>query len=210
MYFIAASPLVKIFLPEWHDRLQANPDLIYDTETPFEFTVSTGTRGIRVKFMTPMQVHGPDEKQNAAMYKWLTGGATGSESRDTDIYGIVKFDPKIDMVSMFDELAMLDDDPSKAKDAAAKRKAAKDAMKSTHEQARKASDIRIIRALKFNHNNLMKQWQTNEEMKLGKHKPSISETIGMYALRQEIEAKESKSKDLHERVSKLMTGTMGA
>lgn len=206
MYVICATPLVKIFLREWHDRLLEDPELIKDFETPFEFTAVTGTRGFKLKFNTPMQVNDND------LYKWLVGGNTGAESKDTDIYGIVPFDPKIDMATTLDELSVLEDfvsdDPKKAAAAAKKRdamrKEAANKIKATRERVREASETRVRRAIRFNHNNLIKQWQTNEEMKMGKYPPSVAEMLGAHAIDKEISDAKNRGSELKKRMSDLM------
>lgn len=215
-YFICASPLVKIYLPEWHRRLEENPELIFDYETPFEFTIATGTSGIRVKFNTPQQVTGPDQRQNESRYLWLTGGPQGTECQETDHYGIVQFNPKLDMAETFDALQQLDDyvseDEKKVKaakkKAAALREEARDKMRSARDAVRIASEARVKRAIKFNHNNLIRQWQLNEEMKLGKYPPSISEMLGAHAIDQELQNEESRKAELKKRTSRLMQNTV--
>lgn len=205
-YYIAASPLVKIYLPEWYDRLEANPELIYDMETSFDFWVDTGTRSVKVAFNVPQM------ESNVDLFRYLTGGKTGSESTATNIYGIVAFDPQIDMVSTFDQLAQLDaftsDDPAKVKAAAKKRDKIRaetqGKIQSTRANVHKMSKERILRAIRFNHNNLIKQWQTNEEMKLGKYPPSMSELLGAMAIKPEIEARDQKTHKVQEKMGDIL------
>jgi len=217
LYYIAASPLVKVFLPEWHDRLAEKPDLMFDMEEPFEFTISTGTRGIRVKFNTPQQIEGKNQRDNEAIYNWLTGGKDGTQNQETDIYGIVMFDPEMDLAQTYDQLQSLEDyisdDPKKVKEAKAKqdamRKAAAEKIRTARERVRLASDARVRRAIKNNHRNLLKQWELNEEMKLGKHKPSMAEQLGMIAIDKEIQAAENKRAVITKRTQEIM-GRTGA
>lgn len=207
MYYIAASPLVKIFLPEWHDRLQADPDLIYDDKTAFSFNVVAGTRGVVVHYNRPQQTNDND------LYNWLVGGATGTTSRDTDIFGLVPFDPKTDILRDFDELTKLEEwamseDPEQAKKAMLQLKARKAqaavAMREARAKVREQSEARIKRAIRLNHNNLIRQWQVNEEQKLGKYPPSIAEMLGSHALISEIEAAKNKGAELKKRASEMM------
>lgn len=206
MFFIALSPLVKIFLPEWHDRLQEDPDLIYDDKTEFDFIIPTGTSAIRVKFGTPQLVNGPDQKQNETLLNWMTGGPRGTECQETDCFGIALFNPKVDLISTLDRINLLDDDTSKgAKEKQAKLQAdAKANLKSERVIAKAVCEERIKRALRFNHNNLVAQWQRNEEMKMGKYPPSITERLGIIALDKEIQKAAAKGSKINEATNKIM------
>jgi len=208
--FIAASPLVKIFLPEWHDRLMDDPQLINDYDTPFDFWVNTGTQSIKIQFMKPQQVTGRDQNQNQSIFNWLTGA--NSIQHESDIYGIVEFDPKVDLIQTYDQLGVLDDfisdDPKKVKKAKEEREKlaleTKNRVREAHALVRKASEKRIKQAIRLNHNNLIAQWKTNEEMKLGKYPPSISELMGAEAIAMEIEKSSAKSAKVMGRFNELM------
>lgn len=217
-YFIAASPLVKIYLPEWHDRLLEEPDLIHDYKTPFSFVVDTGSTGIRVNFNTPQQVHGGDDKQNRSVHHWLTGGPDGHLARDSDIYGIVEFNPQMDLVETMDQFSQMDQilamgelTKKEAAEEAAKlheqRKFAAAKLHAARERVKKLSEERIRRAIRFNHNNLIKQWQTNEEMKMGKYPPSITEMLGAGAIEGEIAKSDAKNRKARDRFNELMSHT---
>ncbi len=132
-YVISASPLVKIYLPEWAERLTEDPDLIFDKETPFQFSINTGTSGFVLDFNKPMLVHRKrpgssyqaddgrsakiiqlpnssivsEGKEIEAIYGWLIGDS-GQSYLETDIYGCVPFDPGIDMVERIDHMAALE------------------------------------------------------------------------------------------------------
>jgi Skp family chaperone for outer membrane proteins len=222
LYFICASPMVKIYLPEWHSRLEDNPDLMLDNETQFDFVVRTGTRGIRVAFNTPQQVQMQASREGfnpqvdaENVFQWLTGGPSGTEVQETDIYGIVPFNPQIDMADTFDKLGRLEDiingDPTKAKKARADydamRKNAQERMRAARDEVIGLSEKRIRRAMKFVHNSLVKQWAINEEQKLGKHTPSMTERFGMHALDKEIQAAANKGAALKKKVNLAMQHT---
>ncbi len=137
-YVIAASPLVKIYLKDWEDRLTENPDLIFDDDpanpdNKFSFSVATGTSGFKLDFNRPMLVFRPkpgssyqaDEGRsekiiqlpNANMQsegkeiESLYGwliGEMGHSRLETDIFGIVPFDTGIDLVDRVDQMAALE------------------------------------------------------------------------------------------------------
>lgn len=205
-YYIAASPLVKIYLTEWHDRLQEDPELINDDKTPFEFMIDTGIRSIRVKFNEPQLETDPN------IYRYLVGGMTGSDATGTNVYGIVPFDPQIDMVSTLDQMAQLEalvsDDPKEVARAHKRREkmqvetAAK--IKATRTKVKLASEERIKRHIRFNHNNLLKQWQDNAERNVGKYPPSVSELIGAFAIKGEIAAREAKTAHVQKQMESVL------
>jgi hypothetical protein len=220
MYVICASPLVRVYLPEWHDRLMDDPALMY-SEEPFEFTFSTGVGGIRIKYNTPTHVMNlgrktEDEKAVKTLFDWLTGGPEGTWSQDTEIYGIVPFDPQIDLVGTQDQMALLEakvsgDDAASKKAAKALEKMKADTsakLKATRAHVRAASDARIMRAMRTTHNNLIRQWQTNEEMKMGKYPPSTTELFGAHVLDKEIKAAQLKGSKLKENMAELMRNTV--
>lgn len=236
-YVIAASPLVKIYLREWWERLTENPDLIFKDDDKFTFTVATGTSAFNVDFNKAMLVQRPkpgssyqaDEgrsgkivqlpnasvvsegKEIECLYNWLIGEA-GQSYHETDIFGIVPFDPGFDLVDRVDQMAvyeaLLNGDPKEA--VKAKRELDKiqtdtaKRMTEVRQNVKKDSEFRIKRAMKTVHNNLIRQWQTNEESKMGKYPPSISEALGAHALDAELKAKAEKGKALHGKMNSLM------
>jgi hypothetical protein len=160
--------------------------------------------------MKPQQVTGRDQNQNQSIFNWLTGA--NSIQHESDIYGIVEFDPKVDLIQTYDQLGVLDDfisdDPKKIKKAKEERERlaleTKTKVREAHALVRKASEKRVKQAIRLNHNNLIAQWKTNEEMKLGKYPPSISELMGAEAIAMEIERSSAKSAKVMGRFNELM------
>ncbi len=213
-YVIAASPLVKCYLKEWHDSLLENPDLIYDMATPFSFDVPRGCSAFKVDFNKPMAVRGADDKQIETLFGWLTG-ESGQSYHETDIYGLVSFDPGVDLVDRVDQMAFLEalatGDPAEAVKAKKELdKIQKDTATRIQEMRAKvkiASELRVKRAMKTVHNNLIRQWAINKEQNLGKYPPSISEAVGAHALDKELKAKAEKGKALLGRIDTMMAET---
>ncbi len=210
-YVICGSPLVKIYLLEWHDRLLAEPELMYDFATPFSFDVPRGCSAFKINFNKPVAVSGRDDKEVEVLYSWLIG-ESGHSQHETDLFGIVPFDPGVDLVERQDELSRLEelmsDDPEVAKKAqkeiARIQKDTAMRIKTMREKIKEDSAARITRAMKINHNNLVKQWQINEEMKMGKHRPSESEALGAFALDAVIKAATAKGAKVYGNINKLM------
>ncbi len=210
-YVISASPLVKVYLVEFHDRLLEQPDLIFDHKEEFSFSVPHGCGAFPVKFNKPCAVNGRDDKVIEVLYGWLTGEA-GHSYHETDIYGLVPFDPGVDLVERQHEMehmeGLLSDDPkvvAKAQKEVAKMQldTAK-RMKEIKERVVMQSEARIKRAMKGSHNNLIRQWQLNEENKMGKYPPSIAEMLGAHALDKDIKAAAAKGAPLKKRMNDLM------
>lgn len=210
-YVICPSPLAKIYLPEWHDRLLDNPELIYDNKSDFIFDIVTGTRAIKIRFNKPVALGGANDKDIAQLFGWLTG-EIGTSQHETDIYGIVEYNPGVDLVERQEEIAQLDDlvsDDPKAVAAAQKRVAeiqadTQNRLRAMKEGLVKKAEVRIKRAMKTVHNNLVRQWQINEEQKMGKYPASISEMLGAFALDKEIKASEAKGSKLKSRMNEMM------
>lgn len=218
MYVIAPSPLCKAFLPEWHDRLQDNPDLLFDEKEPFEFTIPRSVGGLRIKFNTPIHVASFFPKVKASdnelqsLLNWLTGGDDGRQCNETDPFGIVAYDPGFDPVQEFTDMSaaedLFSDDPKKAlaakKRQEDRRQEIAGRIRDLKVTLREKADLRVLRSMRMNHNNLILQWQRNEEMKMGKYPPSISEMLGAHALDKEIKAAQAKGNELKNRMSELM------
>ncbi len=203
---IAASPLVKVYLREHWESLMESPDLMTDDKTPFEYDVPRGCTAFKIKFNTPTEVHGRDDKEVLNLFNWLTGGMGGREFPETDAWGIVAFEPKVDLVARLDEMARLDalEDEVSMKELKKLRLDSRTAMQTARLEARKASEERIMRCMKNNHNNLIRQWQINEEMKMGKYPPSVAELMGAHALSDQISKANKKTQKVMQQMSHLM------
>lgn len=213
-FVICASPLVKCYLQEWHDRLLDNPDHLVDLKSDFDFIVPHGCGGMVVKYNKPMGVAAKarTEQDEESKYKWLIGDLPNSQN-ETDCFGLVPFEPGIDLVERSDQMAqyeaLLSGDPKEAKKA---QDSLTKMMKDTAEQVAKArlhvaaqSEARIKRAMKTVHNNLIRQWQINEESKLGKYPPSTSELFGAHVLDAEIRKAGEKGAKVKARMNELMS-----
>ncbi len=213
-YVICSSPLVKIYLLEWHDRLLAEPEEMNnfgDPKAPWKFDVPRGCSSFKMTFNKPVPVTGRDDSEIETLYKWLIG-ESGHSQHETDLFGIVPFDPGVDLVERQDEIARLTDlmegdDESAAlamKELAQIQKETQTRIRDMREAIKDMSAARIKRAMKQNHNNLVKQWEINEEMKMGKHRPSESEALGAYALDAEIQAAAAKGAKVYGNINRIM------
>jgi hypothetical protein len=215
MLVIAASPLTKAFLPDWKDRLMADPDSLF-SEDPFTFKIKRSSGALHFEYNKPIHVAQllpkAQDKDLRVLFDWLTGGDDGMQTQETNIYGIVAYDPGFDPVKELTALTALEglesDDPAELKKAQKKlmdrQKAVSARMKELKEGVRVKADARVLRHMRMTHNNLIKQWQMNEENKLGKFPPSDTEMFGAHALNKEIDAANQKTAEMKRRMSHLM------
>lgn len=211
-FVVCASPLVKVYLTEWHERLLDEPELLQDADTDFSFDVVTGCGAFKVDYNKPMMVTAGRDDDPESKYLWLIGEAVGS-ANETDIYGLVPFETSIDMVQRSDEISrlsmkMLSDAKNTEKYTAAIQQIQKDtteAISKVRGNAIARSEHRIKRAMKSVHNNLVRQWQRNEEMKLGKFPPSMSELFGAHVLDADIRRAAAKGEKIKSRMGELMS-----
>lgn len=210
-FVVCASPMVKVFLGEWHERLLENPELIEDFDTDFSFSVISGCAAFPVDFNKPMMVTAGRDDDVESKYQWLIGESVGAQ-QETDLYGLVPFETTVDLVQRADEISRLSMkilNDSKGAEAAQKaiQKIQKDtnaALAKVRQDAKDRSALRLRRAMKRNHNNLVKQWQRNEEMKLGRFPPSMTELFGAHVLDAEIRRAASRGEKIKTRMSELM------
>lgn len=154
-----------------------------------------------------------DPRDLESTFNYLTGQGGGVASRQTDPYGIVPFDPENAITRNFEEIALMDDllsdDPVKSEGAKKKlietRIAAAKRTKERIQELLDAAEERIKRHLRATHNNLMKQWQNNEENKLGKYPPSLSERLGFKVLDPEIKSNDNAAAETAKIANEMMS-----
>jgi hypothetical protein len=207
---IAASPLVKCYLPQFHDQLLENPDFLFD-ETPFTFMITHGCGAMPITFNKPCTVSAKRKTDQDAesKYKWLIGDLPNSQN-ETDCYGLVPFEPGIDLTERMyeiNELQTMSSDPKDFKMAQEKMlKIMADTQKvvqAERSKVRAMSEARIKRAMKVVHNNLIMQWQRNQEQNMGKYPPSVSEMFGAHALSGQIDAANKKTEKMRARMNEI-------
>lgn len=142
-----------------------------------------------------------DSRDLESTWKFLTGEGGGMLARQTDPFGIVAFDPENAIVNNFEEMSFVDEllsaDPQVASAAREKMITARlesaKRHKAVYAELVEKADERIRRSLRSKHNNLIAQWQRNEENKLGRYAPSIAERCGFKVLEKEINQRDKDS-----------------
>lgn len=198
---ICATPIVRVFLRQFHPAImeledQAAQLAAVQSEDPFTFDIVTGTTAVKIAYNKPIEIRGMNDREIESQFRWLTGGEGGREFSDTDAWGVVPYEPKIDMAARLDEMARLEafilegEDGKSAttatKELAKLRSDSKRAMLDARSGARKASEERVLRAARLQRRNLERQWQTNDQMKLGKEPMSSAEYLVSLLLEKEI------------------------
>lgn len=222
MYVIQASPLTKMFMPEWEQKCLEQPELI-GSSVPFTVRVPRATGGIVLEHNKPVHVSklippNPNRKVEVDEVKdlipWLCGG-DDRPSDETDIYGIVVLD--IDMAvthtisSMLGDPELLSPD-EKVREAAMRRqidqqRTIQAAISAKMEAARERANARVKRALKITHANLIRQWEQNVANGKGKYPPSAAEALGAFVLAEEIKKASDAKQKLMENMTNIMQRT---
>lgn len=195
-----------MFLPQFQDLYLEKPAEVF-TDVDFEVVVSTGTRAFTFEHKKPVaeaSLLPPDPRQKkdefspdlSTIVEWITGGDDGMRSHETDIWGIVKI--KVDdFSSQFAELSKLSAvgtekaEKEALKELEASRKKFLSKVKDATSQAEELANLRVMRAIRLNHRNLVKQYETLSQEGKGGYRPSTSEYVGMLVLEKEIEKKTS-------------------
>lgn len=212
MRIVACSPLTKIFLPEWEERLLADPELIFDEKEPFSFTVPRSVGSVEnVRFGVPFRAddylrkspNERDAKAGADLAYYLTGGDDASGMQETDWTGIVML-PSSTYESSVAEIhhmvlqAQMSGEPARIKRAEEQMmllsKKSFEETQSAMSGARELADKRVIRQLKTTHYNLMQQYKHNKEDGKGLYAPSIPEHFGAFVLRKIVQVSEGRRK----------------
>lgn len=186
---IAMSPLTKIFLPEWHEILMKDPMRVF-TEEEFPIRIPRSAGDVHFRYNAPKQL----TERN--MLIWVSGGETGEENQETDWTGIV-------------QLPLTDDDTGLL--FATMTKPAKDLMSKIEEAkgvAKTRSEARVMRQIRFVHNNLKKQYQVNQEAGATAYAPSTTEFLCAYVLSAEENKRSEDLKKITETFRNLMTNTI--
>ncbi len=219
-YVIQASPLSKLFMPEWTKKCEEDPDLVFSTK---EFTVQIPRTHGALKLIHNKPVHisklDPPSLTRVkdeylvddldGLVLWLVGGEDGMASEETDIYGVVGLNIDMDLSSALSDVAIFDaENPEDGKKAAKKfedvQKALITKTRSAMVAATELANQRVMRAMKNTHINLMKQHETLKIEGKGVYAPSVAEAVGAYVLKNEI----NKSSENRKRMVDLLNATM--
>lgn len=222
-YVIQASPLSKLFMPDWLHKCEADPDLVFK-EVPFDVVIPRSSGSLRFTHLKPVPSHKvlphqpnrlkddyiADDPDGTII--WLTGGEDGQRSEETDIYGVVALNLDMDISAALSDVAlMVETDGEKAKRV---QKNYQDLQKDLVNQTKKAveeakilANERVKRAMRITHVNLVKQFEILKTEGKGVYTPSIAEAVGAHVLASEIEKSGEHRRKMFERMSQVMNQT---
>lgn len=231
-YIVQASPLTKIFMPEWERKCIDDPTLI-EASSPglFKVRVKRPIGGLVLEHLKPRHVTTllprlttmPDgakmvtrkveEDEVSPLLKWLTDPA----SEETDVWGVVEIEIGNQFEDAMTELIglALQGGTDEEQAAVLKRQIAiqRDVAKSMSvriAEARKVADERVKRALRITHNNLIKSWEALVGDGKGRYEPSAQESLGYRVLKFEIERRTASQKAINQEMAEgvARVGTM--
>lgn len=222
-YVVQASPLSKLFMHGWAEKLELEPQLIFDPK-PFEVMIPKVNGAIKLIHNKPVHITKLEPPQPTrikdeynvddleGLVLWLIGGEDGQRSEETDIYGVVGLNLDMDVSGAIADVALFDPESKEDKAKAAKRfqdvqnevvKNAKVAMVEAKEKA----DWRVKRAMRNTHINLMKQYETLKTEGRGVYAPSVAEAIGAFVLKSEIDRSSEGRRKMVEMLANTMNET---
>lgn len=223
MYVIAASPMAKIFQTykfldketgeqtSLQKKCILNPDFILDEE-PFTLSVKRPSGGLEFTYKVPKDlrdIHGSDEK---SICDWLTGGALGDRSNETDMYGIVEFRTDYGSMEVLNELTRLEVMKASASEDEGKAIQAKQnslqhqATSSIHgavQEARKIADKKVRRIMRHLFENLKAQSSYNKDQGIAPPTPSDTEFLSIQMLEKELDSMSRSAKERRQKVQDI-------
>ncbi len=213
-HVVAASPISKIFLPDWSRKCAENPALIEDIDVAFKIIIptSTGALGpfhygipVDLRELPTLKKFG-DDKRHENIMEWLANSSSEhAANHETDVYGIVQADLGIDIQAFLSEKFAIETRIKKTTDQAKiadlKAQIVKiettlaQATEGTQDKARELADTKVMRVVRNAWARIQREWQMLDESKQQRLAPSHTEICIMHVLRKEIGAqKESRSK----------------
>lgn len=200
-YVICASPLAKIFLPDFQNKLMDDFETLYDEKIPFAVRVKTSHGTYQFEYNKP-KLLGPKPTGNKMdvdwpyFVEWLCGGDSGTEyGEETKMTGIVKLPVQNDVMAMLASIVESGDKVS-AK--------AQDAVKDSRAKARKISDLRITKAAW----SIYEAYRKQTEMAMEDNKtylPTSTEYLCVKLLSESIREKEGPKTRMAKEVKEMMS-----
>lgn len=193
------SPLVKIFQPQWQQKLIDNPELIMDeSEKGWDMYIPKPSGAYGIRWSTPK------EESSIILIEWLTGGFDGNQSAETDEYGIVQVPiDAADTGEIFAKLQnLIDADDPKAIKAALQGQKAN--LKGAMTRAREMSDARVWRAISRVYTHIKSQYKRNKESNLGLYDPSPTEYLCVELMNRKLATENQREGKMAARMADMM------
>lgn len=194
MWIMAASPISKIFLTRAHVKgeekdgvtklmpmtrwLKNNPERILDEEIPFTITVPRSQGALSIPFNKPVDVNallphqknekGKDAVDAESVYKFLIGEL---DPEACDMWGIAPLEITSDI------LTAMFSDPTQAQ------KQFGTELVQQRKVARDVAHHRVMKQCGKIYKNLMSQFQRNKENGMGFYKPTDTEYLAIWVMK---------------------------
>jgi len=229
-YVIQASPLSKIFMPEWEARCVADPSLVGKSEPGlFEVRIPRSAGGLILSHLRPMHVSTlipasktrlVEEDEIKPLVAWLTGGPENHPCEETDIYGVVLLDIGNSyesvlqgLVEMQMDINLSQDDKHKSEMLKKQQQLQKNIAEEVEAKSRTATEranARVRKALTHTHNNLLKSWESLKAEGKGTYQPSPQEALGYHIMKAEIDRALEQNRKLYNDVAAGIPGAARA
>jgi hypothetical protein len=205
VYVLQASPLTRIFLPEWQDQCLADPSILTKVDKPFKVHIPRPCGAIELWHNKPTLASSllpknkdrlVEEDEISPLVAWLTD----EQRAETDIYGVVDVPIQDNIADAIMALLYEDGTDKRAKLLEHTRKEMAKGIVS----ARQRADARVMRACGKMYNVVK---ETVEDMKKngkGVYSPSYSEALALEVMKDVI----SQRRKPDERAAEMMKGAM--
>ncbi len=203
-YVVQASPLSRIFLPEWHDRCLSDPALLTSPE-PFLMRIPRPCGSIELWHNKPTLASSllirtkermVDEDEVSPLVLWLTG----EQNTETDIYGIVDVPIQENVADAIMALIYEGDDKKRVKLIEETRKT----MAKGIVTARERADARVMRACGKMYSVVKATVEDMKKNGKGIYSPSYAEALALEVMKDTI----AQRRKPDERAAELMRRSM--
>lgn len=207
-YLLQASPLTRIFLPEWHYKCLEDPKLLFSS-APFRVRVPRAVGSIELTHGKPVlaaslikqegkKTREVTEDEVSPLVLWLTN----TQNSETDQWGIVEIPVEQDLADTVMSLVYEGKDDERQKFMEHMKKK----MAETIKQARELADARVMRACGKMYNTVKSTVEHMKKTNAGVYAPSYSEALAMTVMKDQIETRRKPD----ERAAALMRGAMSS
>lgn len=209
-YLLQASPLTRLFIPEWHQRLLVNPGLIMSSET-FKVHIPRPVGAIELwhgkpilaSTLTPRsKTREVTEDEVTPLVQWLVN----EQNAETDIWGVVEIPVQNDIADAIMLLIQDGNDKEHQKllaDTRAK-------MASAIIEGRKKADERVKRACGKMYNIVKATVDEYQKNNKGIYSPSYSEALAMEVMKSTIKERRQPDQKAAEMMTRAMSELSGA
>lgn len=209
-YVTCLCPEAKIFQPQLWPELLADPKKIFKPD-PVDMWVIRPSGRIGFKWGSPKLFGGPTcsdkEEDLLNLVAYLTGGPDGEQNHETDCYGLVEVPIDKSVQQILAGLIARGFDPMA--DIKNMEKEVQKEMAEGMETAKRISRERVMRAVRVVWENVQKQHERFEMAGTGKYKPSTTELLCQYVLRDEIQRQRERDEKIQRELEETLTATAG-